>query len=360
MTLTEQYDLAESKGLIQQDCFQRQMLPHFQRVIDELNQTSWSWFGLRPRQSVTGIYLHGPVGVGKTYLMDLFYQHLEISNKARFHFHQFMQRVDAALRRLQGHQDPLRRVASDVAKKTRLLCLDEFFVHDIADAMMLAELLRALFAKGVVLVVTSNIPPDALYRDGLQRARFLPAIELIKAHCQVLALEERQDYRLGRPLLKDTYFYPLTDETEQALKAQFQTYAIGVVEQDGVLMVQNRPIPFIKCSQGTVWFSFDVICNIPRSPLDYLELATRFDTILISDMPKLGPQDTVRALLLMHLIDVMYDKGVRVIFSAAVPLQELYETGSKRAAFQRTVSRLYEMQSTDYLPRHPYRGHLND
>ncbi|AHE66095.1 putative ATPase [Legionella oakridgensis ATCC 33761 = DSM 21215] len=309
---------------------------------------------LRTKKTLQGIYLYGPVGGGKTYLMDLFYQGVGIQQKSRFHFHHFMQQVDAQLRRLQGHKDPLRNIAANLAKSTRLLCLDEFFVHDIADAMILAELLQALFNHGVILVATSNTEPDNLYLNGLQRARFLPAIELIKSHCQVLALMENRDYRLGRALLEETYLYPLNDSTNQTLHRQFEAISSEVISE-GKLTIQNRCIPFVKCSEHAVWFVFDVICNLPRSQLDYLEIAERFDTVFVSKIPRLTRDDTVRAILLMHFIDVMYDKGVRVIFSAEVPAEQLYTEGAIRHDFQRTLSRLEEMQSSDYLRRHTRR-----
>ncbi|WP_133128304.1 cell division protein ZapE [Legionella nagasakiensis] len=354
MTLIEQYNSALACGAITDDPVQRQMLEHFQRLVDELHAAKRSWFRYGKKKTWQGIYLYGPVGGGKTYLMDLFYQGVGIQQKSRFHFHHFMQQVDAQLRRLQGHQDPLRNIAANLAKSTRLLCLDEFFVHDIADAMILAELLQALFNHGVILVATSNTEPDNLYLNGLQRVRFLPAIELIKSHCQVLALPENRDYRLGRALLPETYLFPLNDLTNQKLHRQFDATSTKIVSE-GKLTIQNRFIPFVKCSEHAVWFVFNVICNSPRSQLDYLEIAERFDVVFISEIPKLARDDTVRAILLIHFIDVMYDKGVRVIFSAAVPAEQLYTEGAVRHDFQRTLSRLEEMQSSDYLSRHARR-----
>lgn len=348
MTLLTEYQAAVDKGKIEDNPVQRQVLPHLQRIATELKSRKLSWMKLGKRK-IKGLYLYGPVGVGKTFLLDLFYQHVSVK-RIRLHFHQFMQQVDRELRTLQGKKNPLRIIASELSKSTRLLCLDEFLVNDIAHAMILAELLQALFENGVVLVTTSNTPPDDLYLNGLQRIRFLPAIELIKTHCQVLAMEASTDYRLGRDPMSETYLYPLNEQTEHALRNQFHQVA-DEYDDDGTINVQNRSIPCVKISSNAIWFQFDVICDIPRSQLDYLELAQRFDIIFVSGIPKLSERDGVKAFLFLHFIDVMYDKGVRVVISAAVPPEQLYREGRHRQAFQRAISRLKEMQSKDYWSR---------
>ena len=353
MNLNDAYDLAISKGEISDDPLQRQILAPLQRLADDLIRPQHSWFK-RGKKKVTGIYLYGPVGAGKTFLADLFYQHVSERFKVRFHFHHFMQQLDAQLRKFQGKKDPLRLIAANLAKTTRLLFLDEFLVYDIADAMILAELLKELIAQGVVLMATSNTRPDDLYLNGLQRSRFLPAIELIKSHCEVWVLADNRDYRLGRTPLLQAYLSPNNDETTHLMAQQFSAIALHIVD-DVDLDVQNRLIPCLKCSDRAVWFRFDVICNLPRSQLDYLEIADRFDTIFVSDIPAITSNDAAGTLLLTNLIDVLYDKGVRLIVSAAVPLEELYAPGDVREACQRTLSRLQEMQSVDYLRRHPRR-----
>ena len=351
MSLVEDYNAAISRDEIKEDPSQRQVLVAMQRVADEL-VIKPSWF--RRKKLVSGLYLYGPVGVGKTYLGDLFYQHVPEKHKARFHFHQFMQQVDAQLRLLQGQKDPLRRIAANIAKTTRLLCFDEFMVYDVADAMILAELFQALFAHDVVLVATSNTAPDDLYLNGPQRERFLPAIALIKQHCQVYGLTEHCDYRLGRGVLEQAYLCPLNAKTQQEITDQFTAMDMNVREEIDIT-VQQREIRCVKCSDRAVWFRFNIICNLPRSQLDYLEIADRFDTVFVSDVPALTQNDTTRVILLIHLIDVLYDRGLRLVMSAAVPLVELYQAGPMAKNFQRTLSRLEEMQSQDYLRRHQRR-----
>ncbi|MFA5958906.1 MAG: cell division protein ZapE [Tatlockia sp.] len=354
MKLISYYEAAIATGDINDDAQQRRVLHSLQRLKDDLEKPQKPLFPWLRKQSVKGIYLYGPVGVGKTYLMDLFYAQCVEPQKARFHFHHFMQQIDAQLRLRQGQKDPLKRIAADLAKRFRLLCFDEFLVHDVAIAMILAELLQALFANGVTLMVTGNTAPDALYLNGVQRPRFLPAIALIKTRCEVIGLNYQQDYRLGREVDLKTYVYPLNRETDTLLQEQFAGLAENA-KQEGVLCIQNREIPFIQCGAQEVWFDFRVICNLPRSQLDYLEIADRFDTVFVSGVPVLTERDTVFAILLIHLIDVLYDRGIKLVISSAVPLEALYIEGEMRSEFMRTQSRLQEMQSQDYLRRHPWR-----
>ncbi|CDZ75904.1 DNA replication protein [Legionella massiliensis] len=358
MTLVEAYEDAIAKGDIRDDSTQRNVLTSMHRLMSELKQPQSSWLSWLRKPQVTGIYLYGPVGVGKTYLMDLFYQHADEPKKARFHFHHFMQQIDAQLRQRQGQKDPLRKIATDLGKSIRLLCFDEFLVHDVAYAMILSELLQALFANGIVLVATSNTRPDDLYLNGVHRKRFLPVINLINTRCEVINLTHQKDYRLGRELLIQTYLYPLDEKTDKTLAGQFASLTQEVYEQ-GTLLVQNREIPFIKCGEQVVWFDFKVICNLPRSQLDYLEIADRFDTVFISNIPALSSKDTIFAIMLVHLVDVLYDRGIKLIISAAVPLEQLYLEGEMVNEFKRTLSRLQEMQAADYLKRHPWRHEQN-
>lgn len=358
MSLIADYNRAVSSGEIRSDEAQKQLIPYLQRVSDDLHQTPPRFFGLY-QKDVKGLYLYGPVGVGKTYLMDLFYQYSGEPRKARFHFHHFMQQVDAQLRQLQGKKDPLRQIAVKIAKSTRLLCLDEFLVHDVAHAMILAELLQTLFSKGVVLVATANTRPDDLYLDGVHRGQFLPAIELLKQDCDVVSLEKISDYRLGRKPLPKAYLYPLNDASFHLLKEQFETLLEVKSEKitwNGALTVQHRTISCLAFCDGIVWFDFSVICNVPRCQLDYLELADRFHTLFLSNVPILTKDDTSKVILFIHLIDVLYDRGVRLILSAASSIDKLYIEGAMLSAFQRTMSRLQEMQSEDYLSRHQHHG----
>ncbi|MFI4918726.1 MAG: cell division protein ZapE [Legionellales bacterium] len=354
MNLLTYYNAAVARGEINDDPLQKAILAPMQRVVDELKDEQRAWFPWAQKRAIQGLYIYGPVGVGKTYLVDLFYQQLEEEKKNRFHFHHFMQQVDVKLRKLQGQKNPLQRLAKELAKSTRVLCFDEFLIHDVAYAMILAELLPALVANGIVLVISSNTAPDDLYLNGVQRARFLPVIALIKNHCDVLYLNEQKDYRLGRKTLIEAYWSPLNEQTQQAMERQFSLLT-QEVEENGAINIQNRSIPYLKCGLRSVWFEFAVLCNFPRSQLDYLELADRFDTLFLSGIPVLTEGHTIQVIMFIHFIDVMYDRGIKVVISAAVSVEKLYVQGEMISTFQRTLSRLLEMQSVDYLGRHPRR-----
>lgn len=355
MILSDYYDAAVQRGDIDDDPLQRPILAQMQQLADDLEQTrKASWCFWKRKKATKGLYIYGPVGVGKTYLVDLLYECVEEPKKARFHFHHFMQQIDAQLRRLQGQKDPLRRIAKDVAHSIRLLCFDEFLVNDVAYAMILAELLQALVREGVVLVVSSNTKPDDLYLKGVQRVRFLPAIALIKQECVVLHLNEQRDYRVGRQSLLDAYLSPLNEHTRMEMDRQFALLATDVREHQAI-SVQNRSIAALKWGSKSIWFAFEVLCNFPRSQLDYLEIADRFDHVFVSDVPCLTVNHTAQTIMFIHFIDVMYDRGIKVIISAAVPVEQLYVSGEMFDTFKRTLSRPLEMQSVDYLRRHPRR-----
>lgn len=354
MTLMVEYDAAIARGEINDDSLQREILTHMERLANDLNKANSSWFSRVYKPQIKGLYIYGPVGAGKTYLVDLFYEQVAEPKKARFHFHHFMQQIDAQLRRLQGQKDPLRQIAKKLAKSTRVLCFDEFFVHDVAYAMILAELLQALIAQGVILVISSNTPPNDLYKNGVHRARFLPAIAAINQNCDVLNLNEQRDYRIGREPLVDAYLYPLNVQTQQTMAEQFAQLAEAFAGP-GFIAIQNREIPYLQSGKTSIWFAFDVLCNLPRSQLDYLEIADKYDNIFVSDVPVLTENHTLQTIMFIHFIDVMYDRGVNIIISAAVPVAELYVQGEMAETFKRTLSRLMEMQSVDYLNRHPKR-----
>lgn len=354
MNLMAQYDAAIQRNEIDDNPRQRDILAQMQRLDNELTESNKSWFSWLHKKSIKGLYIYGPVGVGKTYLVDLFYQYVGEKKKARFHFHHFMQQIDFKLRQLQGHKDPLRLAAKEIAQSTRLLCFDEFLVHDVAYAMILAELFKALQANGVILVVSSNTRPDDLYLNGVQRDRFLPAIEIIKTECDVLQIPAQKDYRMGHQPLVDAYLYPLTAQTEQAMERQFLLLSKEAAF-NGSISVQGRDIPYLRHGGESIWFSFDVICNLPRSQLDYLELADRYNNIFVSGIPCLTVNHTLQTIMFIHFIDVMYDRGINIIISAEVPIENLYVQGEMKDTFKRTLSRLMEMQSVDYLSRHPRR-----
>jgi cell division protein ZapE len=361
MTLLKYYEAAVKTGDIIDDAIQKEIVQKMQRLDDDLVRDRQSWWPWSSKTCIKGLYIYGPVGVGKTYLADLFYEHVDEPKKARFHFHHFMQQIDAQLRMRQGHKDPLKLIAKYIAKTTRIIFFDEFLVHDVAYAMILAELLQALMASGVIIIFTSNTRPDDLYLNGVQRARFLPAIELIKSQCDVLYLNENKDYRLGRQPLLDAYLYPLNTQTEQKMHAQFAQFSSasptepGVIQNHGFIVLQNREVSYFQCNTRAIWFDFAILCQLPRSQLDYLELAERFDALFLSNIPALAEHHTLQVILLVHLVDVLYDRGIKLIISAEVPIEALYVAGEMKQTFKRTLSRLIEMQSEDYLRRHPRR-----
>lgn len=311
------------------------------------------WQRLRGQtpESPRGLYLWGRVGRGKTFLCDLFHDSLATDAKRRVHFHRFMQDVHAELRRLEGRSDPLVDVAARIAGDVRVLILDEFFVGDIGDAMILGNLLQALFERGVVLVTTSNTPPPDLYRDGLQRERFLPAIALIERHCEVVELASPQDWRLRALKQAPVYYTPPGTEAERAMLGAFNRVAHGTLRKDFPLVVNDRPVEVRREADGAIWFTFDALCDGPRAVADYIEIARSYHTILVSGVPQFTPQTDDAARRFIELVDEVYDRGVNLVLSAAAPIVELYDGERLRAEFARTESRLIEMQSEDYLAR---------
>lgn len=307
----------------------------------------------RTRQSPAerGLYVWGGVGRGKTRLVDLFYNLLPPGDRQRIHFHRFMGQIHRQLADLGGQRDPLQRVAAGLARKTRVLCLDEFIVTDIGDAMILGRLLEALFRHGVTLVTTSNTRPDDLYRDGIQRASFLPAIDLLKRHTRVLRLGGDTDFRLRNLERSPVYHTPLGPEVTQRLARAFEDLAPEAGRRGGTVRVVQRDIPVVQVADDLVWFDFMALCGPPRSQADYLELARCFHTVIISDIPCLGPalDDATRRFL--YLLDEFYDRGVKLVISAAEPPESLYQGERLAFDFQRAVSRLREMQTTAYLHR---------
>ena len=304
-----------------------------------------------PRPPVHGLYLWGGVGRGKTFLMDAFHDCLPFELKVRVHFHRFMHGVHAELQQLQGQADPLETVAERFAARARVLCLDEFIVTDITDAMLLGGLLRGLFERGVTLVATSNTAPDNLYQNGLQRERFLPAIELLKRHTAVQNLDSTTDYRLRALERLEIYHTPLDAAAEGALRTAFEQVAPETGSAGATLDIEGRSIPTVRWADDVVWFDFAALCDGPRSQHDYLEIACCFHTVLVGNVPSFGPEDDDRARRFVNLVDVLYDHRVKVVLSAAAPPPALYTGGRLGFEFERTASRLIEMQSHDYLAR---------
>lgn len=300
-------------------------------------------------QPVTGLYLWGSVGSGKTYIIDMLYDCLPFNNKLRVHFHRYMHQVHAELKQLADVEAPLRLVADNLARDITVLCLDEFHVSDITDAMLLSGLFHELFARGVTLVTTSNEHPDRLYWGGLQRERFLPAIELIKRHTHVVNLDADVDYRLRYLNQARIYYHPLDSESRDKLAMGFSNIASANAASNSSIEIEGREIKVKRFASDVVWFDFFDICDGPRGTTDYIEIARQFQTVFIEGIPRMDDTDNDRARRFITMVDEFYDRNVKLIVTAEVPANELY-TGKRLAReYSRTASRLVEMQSYNYL-----------
>ncbi len=309
-------------------------------------------FRLSKKQNTAtkGLYIWGSVGRGKTYLMDIFYDCLPQERKLRLHFHRFMQEVHHLLAKIKDEENPLEIVADSFEARASVICLDELFVSDIGDAMILAGLLEALFSRGITLVTTSNCKPDNLYKDGLQRQKFIPAIELIKSHTQVVELGGNTDHRLEYLEHADIYHHPLDENANRIMLNNFMHVSPEPGTENECLNIEGRTIQTIRCADGTVWLAFDHLCGGPRSTADYIEIGRCFNTVLISNIPVLTNNDDL-ARRFITAIDEFYDRSVKVIISAEASAHDLYKGKRLSFEFQRTVSRLLEMRSHDYLAR---------
>ena len=330
------------------------------RAIDALERCATEWAHYKEQRSnklkklihhpdiPRGVYMYGGVGRGKSFLMDCFYEAVPIKRKTRLHFHEFMREVHRELRDLQGTVNPLDVLGKNIAKRYKLICFDEFHVADITDAMILHRLLDALFQNGVGFVTTSNFKPDGLYPDGLHRDRILPAIDLLNRQLEVINVDNGTDYRRRTLEQVKLYHCPLGDEANAAMAETFGRLA-EAQDEDPVLHIEAREIRARRRAGGVVWFDFKTLCGGPRSMNDYLEIATQFHTVLLSDVPHMPVRMASEARRFTWLIDVLYDRRVKLVMSAAVEPEALYTEGPLSHEFPRTVSRLNEMQSAEFL-----------
>ncbi len=303
---------------------------------------------LSPPDVPRGIYLWGGVGRGKSLLMDALHATVAIRRKTRVHFHAFMRDVHGALAKLKREPDPLVSVAAGIAQRYRLICFDEFHIADIADAMILGRLFDALFANGVVFVLTSNYPPEGLYPDGLQRQNFAPSIELLRHWLDVIEVDGGIDYRLRTLEHAGVFHTPADAAAEAAMARMFDAMASGPDEAT-TLLIESRPIHAKRRAGSAIWFDFEALCEGPRSQRDYLELARRFAVMLVSGVPRMDRSRSDAARRFLWLVDILYDHRVKLVLSAAAPAESLYVEGPNAQEFPRTVSRLAEMRSHDYM-----------
>ena len=372
VTPTSQYLKALNEGSHQPDDVQKEAVSRLEIIYKELvNSTPpaprtsglmarvgklWGKREDTKHMPVRGLYMWGGVGRGKTWLMDLFYQSLPGERKQRLHFHRFMLRVHDELTELQGQSDPLEIIADRFKAETDVLCFDEFFVSDITDAMLLGGLMKALFARGITLVATSNIPPDELYRNGLQRARFLPAIDAIKQHCDVMNVDAGVDYRLRTLTQAHLWLSPLNDETRAQMDKLWLALAGAKRENSPTLEINHRPLATMGVENQTLAVSFTTLCVDARSQHDYIALSRLFHTVMLFDVPVMTRLMESEARRFIALVDEFYERHVKLVVSAEVPLYEIYQGERLKFEFQRCLSRLQEMQSEEYLKREHLAG----
>ncbi len=330
------------------------------RAVEALERCAREWSVYKQKRSNSlkklfvhpeiprGVYMYGGVGRGKSFLMDCFFNAVPLKRKTRLHFHEFMREVHRELRDLQGTVNPLDVLGARIAQRYKLICFDEFHVADVTDAMILHRLLDALFKAGVGFVTTSNFHPDGLYPDGLHRDRILPAIAMLKQKLEVINVDHGTDYRQRTLTHVELYHCPLDAQADASLEATFAKLA-EAHDEEPVMHIESRQIPAVRRAGGVIWFDFRTLCGGPRSQNDYLEIATQFHTVLLSNVPQMSVRQASEARRFTWLIDVLYDRRVKLIMSAAVLPETLYTEGPMAHEFPRTVSRLGEMQSAEYL-----------
>lgn len=353
MNVQEFYDQALLQREFSADEAQRNAVVRLQQAYDEwveykAQRANAFLRFLKPPEIPRGVYMWGGVGRGKSFLMDSFYSVVPVVRKTRVHFHEFMRSVHRELDELKMIANPLDEVARRLAKKYRLICFDEFHVTDIADAMILYNLFKALFQNGVSFIITSNFEPDTLYPDGLHRDRMLPTIALLKEKLDIMNVDGGNDYRKRALTQVNAYHTPLGAQSDEALRTAFARIA-ETSDENPLINVEGRQLKALRRAGGVIWFDFATLCGGPRSQNDYLEIASRFHTVVLSDMPAMSVGMGSEARRFIWLIDVLYDHKVKLLISAAVEMDKLYTDGALLMEFQRTVSRLIEMQSTEYM-----------
>lgn len=357
MTPQQKYQLDLQRPDFHFDAAQQHAVIQLQRLYDDFCQqqpvkaTFWQKLtGKQPQQQpLRGLYFWGGVGRGKTYLVDTFFDCLPTERKLRIHFHRFMHKVHEDLTELAGQPNPLELVADRFKAQTDILCFDEFFVSDITDAMILGTLMQALFARGITLVATSNIEPDGLYKNGLQRARFLPAIALIKQHTDIINVDSGIDYRLRTLTQAEIYHSPLDEAAQDNLLSYFNALSLEPRQQHAVIEIAHRKLQTCWEAEGVVWFEFSELCESARSQYDYMELSKIYHTVLLANVRVMGQSNDDVARRFIALVDEFYERKVKLIISAEVPMEQLYSQGILSFEFKRCLSRLQEMQSHDYL-----------
>lgn len=358
----EKYQKDLTKDDFQYDAAQENAVRHLQRLYEDLQNKPLPVAGFKKvlnrwkrvivkqeEKTIQGLYFWGGVGRGKTYLVDTFYDCLPFENKMRVHFHRFMHRVHDEMKALVGQSDPLKLIADKFAKETCIICFDEFFVSDITDAMILGTLFEELFARHVTLVATSNIIPDELYRNGLQRERFIPAIKLINQHTEIVNVDSGVDYRLRTLEQAEIYHYPLDDKADENLHRYFQQLSVEPGEKNTEIEINHRMLPTLEVSDGVVHFDFSVLCESARSQSDYMELSRLYHTVLVANVKQMHVDCDDAARRFIAMIDEFYERNVKLIISAEVAMELLYSDGGLVFEFKRCLSRLQEMQSHDYL-----------
>lgn len=359
MTPLEKYQDVLNETKFQPDAGQKAVITRFEQLYWQIVKretqqknplSSLTNLFVKPK-TLQGIYLWGGVGRGKTWLMDLFYETLPVKNKYRLHFHRYIREIHEQLEQYKGQKNPLTLIAQQYARQYQLLCLDEFHVSDITDAMILHGLLKALMESNVILIFTSNFAPDELYKDGLQRERFIPAIELIKQHCQIQKIDDGEDHRLNAIQSTEMYFSPLNEINAQRLEDCFQALCPCQPKHNTSLTINHRQLPTYRLADDVVWFVFEQIFNSPRAVADYIELARLFHTVIISDIPYLTANNEDKTRRFIQLMDEFYDRNVKIIISAEDIPEKLYQGGLLEFEFARTVSRMEEMKSVNYLQK---------